>query len=93
MIQWLEMHTHLLRQCVGHHDNVRVIGLFPQIVRYINWLRCPWSVFQSPEIGLDILFICFQLHLMRESNVGFGEGMQCGISGAIYHHAKVWVPL
>lgn len=88
---WRVRDTHLLRQCVSHHDVVCIVGLLAHVIRDVRRLRRPWFVFETPKIGFYVIQIDLELNLMGKSNVGFGELLQPRISRAKYHHSEILI--
>lgn len=85
--------THLLRQGVSHGDVIWVVWLLANVVRDIRRLGSSRFILEAPEISLDLVQICLQLHLMGKRDIRLGILFEAGVSRTIHHHPKVRICL
>ena len=76
--------THLLRECVRNFHVIVITWFGPQHCGDIRRSRCPWLVFESPEVGFYFILIDLDLELIGELNVDFWEGWH-GVWSTVYH--------
>lgn len=82
-----------MRQGISHDDVVGIMGLFADIIGDICRLGSTWPIFQTPQVGFDLVKIHLELDLMWKRNVRLGEMRETRIARAINHHSSVGVSL
>jgi hypothetical protein len=83
----------LLRKRVSHNNMIGIPWLFANIIRHIRGPRCTRLILEAFQVSLDLVQICFELNLVRKSNIGLGVLIEATVRSAINHYPKIGISL